>query len=206
MGQMYKVFVKEVAIFLTYDKSSFKNHNTFNIKKVNFVELVRQIENKEISDVVLYSKNKSKLLKRLHKLLPVVVAGGGLVLNQNNDFLFIHRNGKWDLPKGKAEMGETIEQTSIREVEEETGVRNLQITNYCGHTYHTFSRKGKLKLKLTHWFIMETDFDEKLKPQKKEGIDKAVWINKKEAIQALKQSYANIRELFPEDMLIDDAR
>ncbi|MFT7429065.1 MAG: 8-oxo-dGTP pyrophosphatase MutT (NUDIX family) [Nonlabens sp.] len=206
MGQMYKVFVKEVAIIVTSDKSAFKDHNTFNIKKVNFNELVQQIENKEIANVVLYSKNESKLLKRLHKLLPVVIAGGGLVLNQDNDFLFIHRNGKWDLPKGKAEDGETIEQTSIREVEEETGVRDLQITDYLGHTYHTFTRKGKLKLKLTHWFIMETDFHKKLKPQKKEGIDKAVWINKEMAILALKDSYANIRELFPDDMLVDDAR
>nr|WP_317169814.1 NUDIX domain-containing protein [Nonlabens sp. Ci31] len=203
---MYKVFVKEVAIIVTSDKSTFKDHNTFNIKKVNFKELVQQIENKEIDNVVLYSKNESKLLKRLHKLLPLVIAGGGLVLNQDNDFLFIHRNGKWDLPKGKAEEGETIEQTSIREVEEETGVRDLQITNYLGHTYHTFSRKGKLKLKLTHWFIMETDFHKKLKPQKNEGIDKAVWLNKEMAILALKDSYANIRELFPDDMLVDDAR
>lgn len=203
---MYKVFVKEVAIIVTSDKNSFKDHNTFNIKKVNFEDLVKKIENKEITDVVLYSKNESKLLKRLHKLLPIVIAGGGLVLNQDNDFLFIHRNGKWDLPKGKAEKGETIEQTSIREVEEETGVRHLEITNYLGHTYHTFSRKGKLKLKLTHWFIMETDFNKKLKPQKKEGIDKAVWMNKEMATIALKESYANIRELFPDDMLLDNVR
>ncbi|MEN8900894.1 MAG: NUDIX domain-containing protein [Nonlabens sp.] len=206
MGQMYKVFVKEVAIIVTSDKNAFKDHNTFNIKKVNFEDLIKKIEKKEITNVVLYSKNESKLLKRLHKLLPVVVAGGGLVLNQDNDFLFIHRNGKWDLPKGKAEKGESIEQTSIREVEEETGVRRLEITNYLGHTYHTFSRKGKVKLKLTHWFIMETDFNKKLKPQKKEGIDKAVWLNKEMATIALKESYANIRELFPDDMLLDNVR
>ncbi|MEN8817428.1 MAG: NUDIX domain-containing protein [Nonlabens sp.] len=203
---MYKVFVKEVAIIVTSDKNAFKDHNTFNIKKVNFEDLIKKIEKKEITNVVLYSKNESKLLKRLHKLLPVVVAGGGLVLNQDNDFLFIHRNGKWDLPKGKAEKGESIEQTSIREVEEETGVRRLEITNYLGHTYHTFSRKGKVKLKLTHWFIMETDFNKKLKPQKKEGIDKAVWLNKEMATIALKESYANIRELFPDDMLLDNVR
>ena len=206
MGQMYKVFVKEVAIIVTSDKSNFKDYNTFNIKKVDFHKLVEQIENKELTNVVLYSKNESKLLKRLHKLLPMVIAGGGLVLNQENDFLFIHRNGKWDLPKGKAEEGETIEETSIREVEEETGVKNLGITNYLGHTYHTFSRKGKLRLKLTHWFIMETDSVKKLKPQKKEGIDKAVWLNKEMATMALKDSYANIRELFPDDMLVADAR
>ena len=198
--------MKEVAIIVTSDKNAFKDHNTFNIKKVNFEDLIKKIEKKEITNVVLYSKNESKLLKRLHKLLPVVVAGGGLVLNQDNDFLFIHRNGKWDLPKGKAEKGESIEQTSIREVEEETGVRRLEITNYLGHTYHTFSRKGKVKLKLTHWFIMETDFNKKLKPQKKEGIDKAVWLNKEMATIALKESYANIRELFPDDMLLDNVR
>ncbi|AGC75693.1 NUDIX hydrolase [Nonlabens dokdonensis] len=206
MGQMYKVFVKEVAIILTSDKSKFKDHHIFNIKKVDFQDLIEKIENKEIENVVLYSKSEKKLLKRLHKLAPIVIAGGGLVLNQNNDFLFIHRNGKWDLPKGKEEKGETIEETSIREVKEETGVKNLHITDYLGHTYHTFSRKGKVKLKLTHWFIMETDSNKKLKPQKKEGIDKAVWLNKEMATLALKESYANIRELFPDDMLINHSR
>ncbi len=203
---MYKVFVKEVAIIVTSNKNAFKNHNTFNIKKVNFNHIVDQIENNGLTDVVLYSKNEAKLLKRLHKLLPLVVAGGGLVLNRDNDFLFIQRNGKWDLPKGKAEDDETIEQTAIREVEEETGVKNVKISNYLGDTYHTFSRKGKLKLKLTHWFIMETSSVKKLKPQKKEGITKAVWLNKEMATIALKESYANIRELFPDDMLINDAR
>lgn len=203
---MYKVFVKEVAIILTSDKSKFKDHHIFPIKKVDFQDLIERIEKKEFNKVVLYSKSEKKLLKRLHKLAPIVIAGGGLVVNQNNDFLFIHRNGKWDLPKGKEEKGETIEETSIREVEEETGVKNLKIKDYLGHTYHTFSRKGKIKLKLTHWFIMETDSIKKLKPQKKEGIDKAVWLDKDMATLALKESYANIRELFPDDMLVDQTR
>ncbi|WP_317126871.1 NUDIX hydrolase [Nonlabens xiamenensis] len=169
-------------------------------------KLVKKIEKQEIDKVVLYSKSDEKLLKRLHKLLPVVVAGGGLVINQNNDYLFIHRNGKWDLPKGKAEKNETIEETSIREVKEETGVKKLRITNYLGVTYHVFSRKGKMKLKQTHWYVMETDSTKPLKPQKKEGIDKAVWLNKDLATVALQSSYGNIRELFPDDMLIDQIR
>ena len=61
-------------------------------------------------------------------------------------------------------------------------------------------------MKLTHWFIMETDSIKKLKPQKKEGIDKAVWLDKDMATLALKESYANIRELFPDDMLVDQTR
>lgn len=195
---MYKVFVKEVALIVTSDKDSFPNHNIYKLKNLDFKKLIEQIEAGEVSNVVLYSKSEKKLLKRLHKLLPVVVAGGGLVHNKENDFLFIHRNGKWDLPKGRTEKGETLEESAIREVEEETGVKRLSIVQYLGRTYHVFSRKKEQRLKLTHWYIMETDYDGKLKPQKKEGIDKAVWLNKEMAQLALENSYSNIKELFPQ--------
>lgn len=195
---MYKVFVKEVAIIVTSDKDSFPDHNIFKMKNLDFKSLLEQIDNGKVSNVVLYSKSEKKLLKRLHKLLPVVVAAGGLAHNKDNDQLFIHRNGKWDLPKGGTEKGETLEEAAIREVEEETGVKDLIITDYLGRTYHVFSRKKELRLKLTHWYIMHTDYDGKLKPQKKEGIDKAVWLNKDLSKMALKKSYSNIKELFPQ--------
>jgi hypothetical protein len=46
---------------------------------------------------------------------------------------------------------------------------------------------------------MHTDYEGKLKPQKKEGIDKAVWLNKDMAQVALENSYSNIKELFPQE-------
>ena len=57
--------------------------------------------------------------------MPVkIIAAGGLVTNENNELLMIFRRGKWDLPKGKLDKGETIEECAIREVEEETGIGN----------------------------------------------------------------------------------
>lgn len=197
---MYKVFVKEVEIIVTSDKDLFPDHDAFSLKRVDFKKLVKAIRKGKIERPLLYCKNEDKILKRLHKKLPLVLAGGGLVENQNNEYLFIHRNGKWDLPKGKSENNESIEETSLREVAEETGVENLSISKYLGPTYHVFSRNGKLRLKLTHWYAMTTDYTGELIPQEKENIIQAVWLDAKKARTALKSSYANIRELFPEQI------
>ncbi len=195
---MYKVFVKEVPIILTSDKDAYPDHKILKIKNVNLKKIVKQIQKGKLDKVALYSKNPKKLLPRFHKLLPVVTAAGGLVTNGDNDFLFIHRNGKWDLPKGKVEKKESLEEGAIREVEEETGVKNLSIESYLGHTYHIFSWKSDMRIKLTHWYVMKTDYDGELQPQAKEGIDKAVWLNKDMVSLALEKSYANIRQLFPD--------
>jgi 8-oxo-dGTP pyrophosphatase MutT (NUDIX family) len=196
---MYKVFVKEALIYVTADKTPFKDHNIFKLKKVDLSKIIDRIEEGSLDNVVLYSKSERKLLKRLHKKLPLVIAGGGLVVNSDNHFLFIHRNGKWDLPKGKAEKGETIEETAIREVEEETGVKPLEIQSELGRTYHVFQRKGEWRLKLTDWFVMQTSFSGELRPQELEGIDRAEWVDRSRARKLLRKSYRNIRHLFPED-------
>jgi 8-oxo-dGTP pyrophosphatase MutT (NUDIX family) len=130
--------------------------------------------------------------------IPVNKAGGGLVYNKNGDVLFIFRNGKWDLPKGGTEKGEDIEQTSMREVEEETGVNGLKIIKKLQKTYHIFKRNGVYKLKITHWFEMQTDFEGIPEGQIDEGIDKVEWKNPTEIQEALKNSYENIKLLFQE--------
>ena len=196
---MYKVFVKDTAVIVTSDKSLFPDHDTFNLKTVNFKKLIKAIRKNKIERPLLYSKNEEKLLKRLHKKLPLVLAAGGLVKNDSGEYLFIHRNGKWDLPKGKTEKRESMEETALREVEEETGVRHLSIENYIGPTYHVFSRNNKYRLKLTHWYAMSTDYTGELMPQAKEGIEQAVWLNEEQARKSLEQSYANIKDVFLND-------
>ena len=81
----------------------------------------------------------------------VIEAAGGLVFNEKNKILMIFRNGKWDLPKGKIELGESIEDAAIREVEEECGIDNLKIDNKLINTYHTYNLNGFNILKKT-WF------------------------------------------------------
>ena len=129
------------------------------------------------------------------ELLPNVVAGGGKVLNSEGRILFIFRNGKWDLPKGKAENKETIDQTALREVEEETGVEDLKITKPLEITYHIFKRNDKYFIKKTYWFEMFSTFTGDLKPQKNEGITKVKWVSPKKLIKVRKNIYANIEAL-----------
>ena len=108
----------------------------------------------------------------------------------------IFRNGKWDLPKGKLEVGENIKECAIREVQEECGVSGLSIINALQDTYHTYEINGKKILKRTYWFSMHTDFKGSLEPQIKEGITEVVWIDKEQVAEKLNNSFGNIKEMF----------
>ena len=107
----------------------------------------------------------------------------------------IFRNGKWDLPKGKKEKGEETESCAKREVQEECGVRNLEITEKLMDTYHIYTHKGKKVLKRNFWYKMKTDFEGELIPQKKEGIRQVVWVKEEKIKEKIKNSYGNINEL-----------
>jgi 8-oxo-dGTP pyrophosphatase MutT (NUDIX family) len=169
---------------------------------VKIKKLIKKISKGKLLYVNLYHKKEEKLLMHLKSKLKTIVAGGGLVYNPKGEILFIYRNDRWDLPKGKAEKKETIEETAIREVEEETMVEDLEITQFLQTTYHILKRKGKYKLKETFWFEMKTDFNGKLIPQEKEGITKVEWLDFEKSQEALKQSYENIKLLFPKEYLI----
>ena len=126
----------------------------------------------------------------------LIEAAGGLVYNDANQLLMIFRNGKWDLPKGKLEVGENIEQCLIREVEEECGISELTITRKLQETYHTYEINGQKILKRTYWFEIKSSFNGNLLPQTKEGITKVEWVNEEGVAKKLEDSYGNIKELF----------
>ncbi len=192
---MYKVFVGDKPIILTTvieKETYFKNYL---LKTVDMGKVIRRLNRTSLIEVRLIHKNPKKILKKFLKKLPNVIAGGGKVYNDKGEILFIYRNDKWDLPKGKAEKNETIEETSIREVAEETGVKGLKIKKPLDTTYHIFKRNGRYKIKITYWFEMKTNYDGKLDAQEEEGITKVAWLNKKESEEALTNSYANIKLL-----------
>lgn len=192
---MYKVFVGDKPIILTNKVEKETNFKNYLLKTVNMAKVIRKLNRTSLAEVRLIHKNPDKILKKFLKKLPNVIAGGGKVYNNKGEILFIYRNDKWDLPKGKVEGKETIEETSIREVEEETGVKGLKITKPLSTTYHIFKRNGRYKIKITYWFEMKTNYDGKLNPQENEGITKVAWLNKKESEKALDNSYANIKLL-----------
>ena len=193
---MYKVFVNDKPLFLTNEVAKETDFQLFLLESVDIEQLIVKMFNNKINKAYLYYPDEKEILKKVKEKIPVKKAGGGLVYNKKGEVLFIFRGGKWDLPKGGCDKGEDIEDCSIREVEEETGAKGLTITKKLQKTYHVFKRNGVYRLKITHWFEMQTDFEDKLTPQKEEGIKKAVWLNPNDVKEALKNSYENIKLLF----------
>lgn len=192
---MYTIFVGDKPIILTTKVEKETDFKLYLLKTVNIGKVIKTLVNTDVKGVRLVHKNEDKLLKKFLKLLPNVLAGGGKVFNAKNEILFIYRNNRWDLPKGKAEGKESIEDTAVREVEEETGVTDLKIVKPLPTTYHIFKRNGKHRIKVTYWFEMTTSFEGQLYPQEDEGITKVKWLDAEASQKALENSYANIRIL-----------
>jgi len=198
---MYKVFVNDKPLFLTNEITKETDFQLFLLESIDIEQLIVKMFQNKIKKASLYYPDEKAILKKMKEKIPVCKAGGGLVYNKKGEVLFIFRNGKWDLPKGGIEKGEEIEETAMREVEEETGVGKLKIDRKLQKTYHVFKRNGKYKLKITHWFEMHTSFEGKTTPQQKEGIEKAEWLNPEQIKEALKNSFENIKLLFEEENL-----
>lgn len=196
---MYKVFVNDKPLFLTNQIAKETDFQLFLLESIDIEQLIVKIFQNKVQKAYLYYPDEKEILKKMKEKIPVCKAGGGFVYNKKGDVLFIFRNGKWDLPKGGIEKGEEIEETAMREVEEETGVGKLTITKKLQKTYHIFKRGGRYKLKITHWFEMQSDFEGQTMPQANEGIDKAVWLSPEQVKEALKNSYENIKLLFEEE-------
>ena len=193
---MYKVFFNQKPIILS--TQIIKNDDSCPLFYIKFSvadKIISALKKKSISSVVLYHPKKEKLEMHFNKLFPIVEAAGGLVINELNQYLFIYRNKKWDLPKGRMRKNEMIIDAAVREVEEETSVRDLIVKKQLPITYHIFKRNRKYKLKKTYWYLMETSYNGQLVPQLNEGIEKAVWKNKNEIDLIIKNAYKNIEVL-----------
>ena len=193
---MYKVFVNDKALFLTNEVEKETNFKIFLLESIDIKKLIIKLFQNKIENAFLYHPDEKLIMKTLKAKIPVVKAGGGLVYNGDGKVLFIYRNGKWDLPKGGTEKNETMEETAMREVEEETGVSGLSVINKLQKTYHVFKRNGRYKLKQTYWYEMKSTFKGNPIGQVDEGIEKVVWVDPIDIPKLLENSYENIKLLF----------
>ena len=140
--------------------------------------LLHEIAKPEFHAGILFNADLGELKKLFFKQFNLVQTGGGLVVNEKKEVLLIHRRGKWDLPKGKLDKGASLKECALREVEEETGLSDLELGKMLTLTYHTYVEFGKHILKESHWYKMKCSSKQKLVPQTEEDITDIRWVKK----------------------------
>ena len=154
--------------------------------------LLHEIDKQEFHAGIICHENFEKLKKEFFKHFRLVRTGGGLIRNSDGEVLLIFRRGKWDLPKGKLDDHETLEECAVREVREETGLTQIEIGNEITVTYHTYVEFGKHILKESHWFGMKASLQEPLHPQTEEDITDIRWVKKQLLKKYLDQTFPTI--------------
>lgn len=198
MPRMYEVYIMNRPVF--FQEKANVSERSLVIREPGdrtLKELPHMIrQHAEIESFVLLSDHPEKLWMKFCYAYKEVLAAGCVVQNQQNAYLWIERNGKWDLPKGKVEPGEGIEEAAVREVEEETGIGALTLTADLGKTYHTYEEAGIPVLKTTFWFKARHDGGATAgTPQTVEGITGVHWKPLPFDDEILNQTYPSIRAL-----------
>jgi 8-oxo-dGTP pyrophosphatase MutT (NUDIX family) len=152
------------------------------------------IRQKKCSSLIFVSDKAATAKRNFLRSYRQIEAAGGFIISQEGA-LFIFRNKKWDLPKGKIDKGETPRKAAIRECEEECGISQLKIIKQLPETYHFYKIKGKLVLKKTYWYEMSTVAGQKLKPQKAEGITQIKWFKKTDLAKPLKNTFPSVQDV-----------
>ncbi len=172
------------------------NHNLVNVQNKEELETVvkKLLCNELTEDIFLVGYPSKEICEDFKNKFRYIEAAGGIVLNALNEYLLINRLDTWDLPKGKIEKGELVIDAAIREVCEETGLRNVSVIDKLPDTYHIYKMKKRWYLKKTFWFLMKTSDTSKLIPQIEEDINLAIWMGKLNARNAISNSYRSISE------------
>jgi len=195
---MYKVFVNDKPIILSDLAVSHSEYEIYLLKNTRFEEVIHKLQNSNLAGIYLYHNDLETLWDRFTNHFKMVIAAGGLVVNAQNELLFIRRNEHWDLPKGHVEIEETCSIAALREVTEECAVSALKIVEELTISYHIYYENGSFKLKKTHWFLMNTNSNEKPIPQKEEGITMAKYISLENLQEYYPEMYGNIKDIVRE--------
>ncbi|MEN7547075.1 NUDIX domain-containing protein [Rapidithrix thailandica] len=147
------------------------------------------------ANMVFLVDDYDKVIEQIHTFFTFIDAAGGIVLQQDK-LLFMKRRGKWDLPKGKVDEGESIETAATREVMEECGVQ-VELQDKLGKTYHTYTQNDQDIIKCTHWFLMNCVEDSQMQPQVEEDIEELRWFDRTQ-VEAIvfNNTFQSIKEIY----------
>jgi len=205
MAQKYRIYINEKVILLTESEpkkvESYErlDGETFDLKII-YTWILKHHSNL----FYILCDDAKAFLKSVINNTTLIEAAGGLVKNGDGDYLFIYRNNKWDLPKGKIEKDEKVKVAAVREVEEECGIRVSKLGKKICNTYHVYISKEEVVLKKTYWFSMKYKGSGRLKPQTEEGITDVRWFRKHHIDAILMNTFPSILDVLVEKDLIKD--
>jgi len=197
MMQIYKIYMNESALIIAdFVPSTLVGYQQLDLQSFGLVNLYKK--SKQVDQVINYLllvEDPKATLKEIKKQVKVIHAAGGLVKNGEGKLLFIHRLGKWDLPKGKVDPGEKSRITAVREVQEECGIKVDYLGVKIMSSYHVYEMKGTVVLKRTKWYEMAVNNSPKLIPQLSEDITQAKWLRKESLAKVLENTYHLIKDV-----------
>jgi 8-oxo-dGTP pyrophosphatase MutT (NUDIX family) len=197
MPRKYEVFIEGLPLVLADGNGAPDNGRSLEPVHVHNAEglaevLARMRSGTVRNGVHAFGPGAERLWQMLKAVHVPVSAAGGAVVDEQGRLLAIRRLGKWDLPKGKVDKGEGIEEAALREVNEECGLQQLRIIAPLPITWHTYERKGLQHLKRTDWFLMRGTAQEALAPQLEEDITEVRWMTAAEVATMKTETYPSL--------------
>ena len=196
MANNYRIYINDNTLFISEVLPEQKEKiQQLEFQDFDLQTFYKKLKNGSKKSYLFLTKNPAETFKKLKKNCEIIKAAGGLVESANGNYLFIFRNKKWDLPKGKLELGESMKETAVREVEEECGIKVLKREEKLCKTYHVYQNGSKMVIKKTNWYKMTVKGEPKLVPQKEEGIEEAVWLDKNHLMPVVKNTFPSIMDV-----------
>ncbi|MGY3052181.1 hypothetical protein ACVWYG_000368 [Pedobacter sp. UYEF25] len=203
MAQNYRIYISDNTLLIAEClPQQVEKIQQLEIQDFDLQTFCKKLAKNSKKTYIFLTKNPKQTFKKLKKDSTLIKAAGGLVESSEKNYLFIYRNKRWDLPKGKLEKGEKMSETAVREVEEECGVKVAKLGEKICKTYHIYPLGTKMIIKKTNWYKMTVKGEPKLIPQKEEGIEKAVWLNGYEIASVLQNTFPSIIEVLKAGELI----
>jgi ADP-ribose pyrophosphatase YjhB (NUDIX family) len=202
MNWSQKIYFNDKPLILTTNKAAYvaahataADYIAFGGAVTEHFELALNYLESEMPGVIIEDTDADTIMNQLHSMYHAIDAAGGVAANEEGAILMIYRRGKWDLPKGKRDEGESMEECGIREVKEETGLKTLALGDKVCDTYHIYSQYGETMLKRTAWYKMQGTIKDKLRPQKAENILEARWVRQQDMGPLVAKTYEAIKEV-----------
>jgi len=203
MNFSQKIYYNDKPLILTTDTEEYIDNNpvaeTYSFFSGatlrSFTLALQQMDRPGVRGALIEDVSEAALKDQLDAMYHYIEAAGGVAFNENDAILMIYRRGKWDLPKGKLDEGEKIDECALREVKEETGLQQLSLGDKICDTYHVYTQNNEQLLKRTAWYRMKGSSADKLQPQKEENILEARWVSSKELGPLAARSYEAIRDV-----------